>query len=316
MAVLDTGAERLLEPDRIVHVESVHMGEADPAEASVFVVPSGGVGGSEIGMAVVLVGTPRLVEIVFGAGSMGGAGPGFSVYHEHVVSLAVPHGARVVDVIVHSGKVAGALYFAEQVVVFVGRVESLSAENSPLVLDIAELALGLGQFLVVPSVKSAQVLGERLVLFIVDIVVERVDVEGALIFKLDAGAVAERHGEIADEGFAFSGSGGEGEGGVVVVFAPALAEELSDWGLDAGVLLAVPKHSEDEVAAGHRVLASDGDPDVLDDSGAGDIGQNGGGSGGDLNVVTVPTAAVVAGDSLASCVNDGGNVGERALAHG
>ena len=165
------------------------MGPSEPAR------PGGDAPVPEVGVLEERVRRPRRVEVVLGAGAVERRRPLLAVDEEHVVALAVPHGAGVVDVVVHADVVPLAHDVGDQVVAVAGGVLALLPEHRPLVLAVGQR---LGERVVVPGVEAAEVRGQARELGVVHVVVEGVDRLPGVVLDLDPRPVGERHREVAD----------------------------------------------------------------------------------------------------------------------
>ena len=292
MAVLDREAERLVEVHRVGHVEAVHVGPPQPAR------PRGDAPVPVVGVLEERVRRPRGVEVVLGARAVERRRPLLPVDEEHVVALAVPHDAGVVDVVVDADVVPLARDVGDQVVAVAGRVLALLAQHRPLVLAVGER---LGELVVVPGVEAAEVGGQRSELGVVHVVVEGVDRLPGVVLDLDPRPSGERHREVAHHRPSLARPRREGEGGEGVALVPALPEEVADRRLDGGRRLPVPVHAQDDVVPAHgRRRGSDRHPDVGDDPRALHIEDVAAGARGDLrHVVAVAAGDVVAAHPLA-----------------
>ncbi len=112
-----------------------------------------------------------------------------------------------------------------------------------------------------------------------DLVVEAVDVLPALVFYGDAGPVTEGHGPVAVE--AAAGVHRHRQRVDVGTQVVAAAKEVSQGHLHRWCVFTIPVHAQNAVAIG---CFGDGYPDVLDHSGARDIRDGGGFSGGQVDV--------------------------------
>lgn len=119
----------------------------------------------------------------------------------------------------------------------------------------------------------------------------------------------EGHLEVAHERASFDRGCRERRGRIDITNAPALAEKVADGSLDAWVLLAVPVHTEDQVAPTVFVIVVEGAPDVGDDAGVIHLGKNGCRSRRNLDIVSVTSGFIVTGDAMAGCIDEFGDVG-------
>ena len=198
MPVLDAGSKRFLEPDWVLKMEPINMGSSEPPISRRIISFARSAGSAEVRMHVNLVGAPALVEVILGTSSVGAARPWFAIDQEHVVALAVPNWGVALDVVIHADKVSASGWLAKDVIVFIRRVVLEFAERLPLVL-FSSAVFGTGYFLVVPSVEAGSVRGERRMVFVVDVVVEMLNIDVGVVLECDTGALVERHREVADQ---------------------------------------------------------------------------------------------------------------------
>jgi hypothetical protein len=101
-----------------------------------------------------------------------------------------------------------------------------------------------------------------------DLIEETLDPLGVLALDRDAGRLAERHRPVAVE--APGGVHADRQRADPRTQAVAASEEVAERNLDGRRPFAIPVHAQDRIAIDLRVH---GDPDVLDDAGARDLGE-------------------------------------------
>ena len=287
--VLDGVAAGLFEVDGVGDVEAVEMGAPQPAR---FIVHPGI---AKVRMLEQLLGRPRGVEIVLSAGAVQ-RGLGIAIDENHLVALAVPHRARTIDVVVDADEVTPALDVGEDVVAPAVAVAPGFPQQAPLVLAPGQ---GLGELMIVPGVKAAEILGQLRNLHVVDIEVKGVDRASALVLDLDPRPGGKGHRKVAHVRFSPAGRDGQGRADEIIGLAPAVAKERADRRLDRGIRLSVPKHPDDDIVAVQRVRPGrQGDPNVGDDAGAWHVHDVHFGPVRDVrDVVRVAAGAIVAADA-------------------
>ena len=155
-----------------------------------------------------------------------------------------------------------------------------------------------GTLLPIVAVKVSDVRRQRRMLLPIHVVVKHGDRTVAFIGDGDLAGFAERHLPITISRAA-ERADADGHGIQVALIAMADAEEIAQGDVDAGSFLAVVIHSQPHQARPGVFVVGHGDPDVIDDAGAAQIGHHECLARKDaLAIVVAADVAVVARDAV------------------
>ena len=179
--------QALVKENGIADEEAIHMRTSQPTEVVVYTRIA------EVRMREGLLGAPCRIEEVFRTGTKQRSFL-FAIDEEHVITFAIPHGSRTVNIVVDTHEMSLAFGIDEHIVVLTGQVGSLRACGTPFSLAFRQ---SLGQAVVIPGMEASHVFRKLLHLHIIHIEVEGVDVSVRLVLDFNTRTFLERHHEIA-----------------------------------------------------------------------------------------------------------------------